>query len=173
MKHLALCGMMASGKSYLAQAFSQKNMTPYFDLDEEIEQGEAETIQSIFESDGEASFRQLETQYLKSILSHPQASVIALGGGTIISEKNRILLKEKSILIYVKTELDALVKRLKNDKKRPLLYGEVDLRKKLEKLLADRKSFYESADFSLESSSTTKDMNRLTWIWNEYCINSK
>ncbi|MFG6148537.1 shikimate kinase [Halobacillus sp. B23F22_1] len=111
-----LIGYMGSGKSTVASELSDKLNIPYIEMDETIEQQQEMSIPQIFNKYGEAYFRKLETDLLKSL----QAPVIvSTGGGVILAPENQELLK-KGTVIFLDASFETIDGRLSNDQARPL-----------------------------------------------------
>lgn len=125
---ICLIGFMGSGKTTLGQALAKKLHYSWIDLDSYIEESCGKTISSLFEIGGEASFRRLETLYLKQALTQP-IGVLSTGGGVIVTEENRDLLRNQETF-YLKYDYDTLYNRIAGDEKRPLAstYEEVKAR---------------------------------------------
>jgi shikimate kinase len=153
-RHLAIAGFMGSGKTTLAKQISESSGVPYVDLDEYIEQQEGKSIVEIFEVYGEGKFRELETLYLKKILSVEKSTIIALGGGTVCFNDNINLIKQNAWLITIMVNSETLTKRLWNEKdKRPLIkhfQSKEDLRQFIDQKLNERLSYYMQADWVLK-----------------------
>jgi shikimate kinase len=153
-RHLAIAGFMGSGKTTLAKQISESSGVPYVDLDEYIEQQEGKSIVEIFEVYGEQKFRELETLYLKKILSIEKSTIIALGGGTVCFNDNINLIKQNAWLITIMVNSETLTERLWNEKdKRPLikhLQTKEELRQIIEQKLNERLSYYMQADWVLK-----------------------
>ncbi len=148
-RSVVVMGFMGSGKSTAGRLLAQTLGTAFHDLDELIEASQKKTISRIFAENGEAFFRNLETEQLKEWLEDSEEGVLALGGGTPLREQNREVLKQSGALcVYLKVNPETVVERLMNDQTRPLLAGCADEAEKLEKvrtLLSARESVYESA----------------------------
>ncbi|MEZ5704512.1 MAG: shikimate kinase [Burkholderiaceae bacterium] len=99
--------------------------------------------QSIFEGLGEARFREIEAKVLEELCSKERC-VISTGGGAVLSPSNRTLLKERCICIYLRSNPEELIRRLRNDRKRPLLQVEDPLGV-LRELFLQRDQLYEEA----------------------------
>ncbi|GGF08142.1 shikimate kinase [Halobacillus andaensis] len=111
-----LIGYMGSGKSTVARELSDKLNMPYIEMDEAIEQQQDMSIPQIFNKYGEAHFRKLETDLLKSL----QAPVIvSTGGGVILASENQEILK-KGTVIFLDAAFETIDERLSNDQDRPL-----------------------------------------------------
>ena len=139
MINIYLVGMMGSGKSTVGEILAKQLGKQCIDLDYQIEKKVGESIESIFQNEGELKFRYYETLELKKISN----SVVACGGGIILSNENLNLMKRNGRIIYLKATLDELERRLIKSKNRPLLKNR-DLRDSLEKILNERKRKYES-----------------------------
>lgn len=118
MNNIYLIGFMGSGKSTLAQRLAQILSMNRIDLDQLIEQEENKSIRQIFEEEGEAYFRKLETYYLKET-SKLKNTVVSTGGGAIGEACNRQFLKEQ-ITVYLDWPFDVLYERIAGDAERPL-----------------------------------------------------
>ncbi|PKM96165.1 MAG: shikimate kinase [Firmicutes bacterium HGW-Firmicutes-1] len=143
MRNVILIGFMGSGKSTIGKILAQRLEVNWMDMDIEIEKGEGTSIQEIFELKGEEYFRQLETEYLKNLLNK-ESSIISTGGGIVLREENRILLKEIGTVVFLHTDSTQIIQNLKDDTKRPLLKGD-NVEEKIVKLLDERESSYLNA----------------------------
>ena len=119
-KNIYLIGLMGSGKTTLGKILSKKLDKQFYDSDHVIEEKLGVDVPMIFEYEGEAGFREREKDSLKELVSKKNI-VLATGGGIILSQSNRDLLSENGIVIYLKSNQKDLIKRMKNDKTRPLL----------------------------------------------------
>ncbi|MEY3005999.1 MAG: hypothetical protein RI942_341 [Pseudomonadota bacterium] len=139
MPRIVLVGPMGAGKTTVGQLLSKKLRLPFKDTDAEIESRTGADIPWIFDVEGEAGFRDRETQVLKDLLSDA-VGVIATGGGIVMRDENRALLKSVDV-IYLKASLDEQLRRTANDRKRPLLQTE-DPRSVLQRLMTLRDPLY-------------------------------
>jgi shikimate kinase len=116
-----LTGFSGTGKSTIGQALAFQLGRRFFDLDQEIELLSGKTIAGYIETFGEEKFRDLEEQILRP-LCLTQKSVIALGGGALLRERNLRLIKASGCLIYLSSSLERLSENLKGKThNRPLL----------------------------------------------------
>jgi len=115
--------MPGSGKSTVGEEVARRLDVPFFDCDKVVEQRTGCTIARLFERDGEAAFRDLESAALASLIDGGP-SVIATGGGAVLRPDNRALLRTRSICIYLDAPAALLWKRLRRDRRRPLLQVE-------------------------------------------------
>lgn len=151
-RFIFIIGMMAAGKSTLARLLSKALSYPLIDLDQTIEQQQGCCITELFQRQGEAFFRQLETQQLRAITQQEKA-VCATGGGVVENIENCHFMRQHGIVIYLKATVDCLVARLANDQSRPLLAGGKNPRQRLTQLYQKRRSRYEHcAHFCYDSS---------------------
>ena len=150
MANVILIGYMGCGKTTIGRKLSYRLRKPFLDTDKQIELKQKCTITEIFENQGEAAFRDMETAYLKSLLNESSEYVIAVGGGLPIREENRKLLKELGTCFYLKASADTIYERLKNDTTRPLLQCK-NPREKIQQMIESRKVAYETcADVIME-----------------------
>ena len=140
---------MGSGKSAIGKILANKLNYNFIDVDKIIEIEAKKTIKKIFEEDGEEFFRDLEEKITINILNNKK-SIISLGGGAIISKNIRNSIKKKSYNIYLKVDVDILVKRLQNSKTRPLIYKK-NLKKELINLINKREIYYQKADLIIKN----------------------
>lgn len=133
-------GLMGAGKTTIGRMLAKQMGKTFYDSDHEIERRTGVRIPLIFELEGEAGFRKRETAMIEE-LSQLSNIVMATGGGAVLSEQNRLFLKQHGHVIYLRASVHDLWLRTRNDKTRPLLQGG-DLKQKLEKLYADRDPIY-------------------------------
>jgi shikimate kinase len=111
-----LTGFMGSGKSTVGKILAEKLGSPFIDLDQELEYKTNQSITSIFEQQGETSFRDLEKSTLELFLMDP--FVMATGGGTFIHNRDWML--NHGTVVYLDVPFEKLVTRVGADPKRPL-----------------------------------------------------
>ena len=147
-KNIYLIGLMGSGKTTLGKILSKKLDKNFYDSDHVIEEKLGVDVPMIFEYEGEAGFREREKDSLKELVRKKNI-VLATGGGIILSKSNRDLLSENGIVIYLKSNQKDLIKRMKNDKTRPLLKNG-NIEEIIKKLCKEREPLYEEiADFEI------------------------
>ena len=133
-------GLMGAGKTTVGKLLAKSLGKTFYDTDQVIEQRTGVKIPTIFELEGEAGFRKRETAIIEE-LTGLQGIVLATGGGAVIAEENRLLLKQKGFVIYLRANVNDLWYRMRNDKHRPLLQN-VDVRARLEQLYHQRNPLY-------------------------------
>ena len=155
-KNICIIGLMGSGKSIIGADLSKLYKLEYYDSDVEIEKKCNSKINDIFKNHGEKYFRDIEEDVCLKLLKLENC-VISLGGGAIISQKVRNIIKKYSFSIYLKVDIDTLVNRLKKSKKRPLLQN-TNNKKILENLYSERKRYYNNADLVVENNYLKDDI---------------
>ncbi|MBQ7640617.1 MAG: TIGR00730 family Rossman fold protein [Bacteroidales bacterium] len=119
---LALCGFMACGKTTLGRAVAERLGIPFVDLDEEITRRTGLAVSEILDKQGEASFRMSERDALCAVLYRERDAILALGGGTLLSPENRLLVHAKCRVIWLQTPEAQLLQWLEEEP-RPLSRG--------------------------------------------------
>lgn len=141
--HVVLVGLMGTGKTTVGKRAARDLGHEFHDSDAEIESSEGSSIREIFESRGEPAFRSLESDLLERLLSAEAPIVLATGGGVVLAEANRRLLKEPHHVVWLRASVGTLESRLRSTKgvgRRPLLDG--NLRERLEALSHERNDLY-------------------------------
>ncbi len=139
-----LIGFMGAGKSFIGKALADSLGIGFVDLDEVIEKEAGMPISAIFETNGEADFRQLEAAALRSLLESDNI-VVATGGGTPCFHGNMEWMNENGITVYLYAAVPLLARRLRNElAKRPLLTAvpEESLEDFLHEKIAEREEYY-------------------------------
>ena len=136
---------MGCGKSSIGRELARLLCCPFMDLDEVIEGAEGRSIPEIFASDGEAAFRRMEAEHLQILLdSHNISAVVALGGGTVMTEECAEMVREKTMCVYLRATVETLVRNLDGESEnRPMLSNEEPLNVRVAHLLALRSGTYE------------------------------
>ena len=113
-------GLMGAGKTTIGKLLAKKLKKTFYDTDHEIEKKLGVKVSVIFELEGEEGFRKREAQMIDELTSKKDI-ILATGGGAVLSEENRRLLKERGKVIYLNAKPQHLAKRMAFDKDRPLL----------------------------------------------------
>ena len=142
-KNIVLIGFMVSGKTTVGIRLSYRLRKSIEDTDKLIEKRQKRSIREIFEKDGEAYFRELETLLLREAVEKQKNQIISVGGGTPVREENRELLKKLGTVVYFRAKPETIYERVKHDTARPLLQCENPL-ERITELLELRKEAYES-----------------------------
>jgi len=142
-RSIVLVGMMGAGKSSVGRRLAARLDIPFVDADTEIEAAASMTIPEIFAKHGEGYFRAGEARVVARLLdSGPQ--VLATGGGAIMDQNTRDLMHIKGITVWLKADLDVLLKRTKRRSDRPLA-------DKIKVLLPLREPIYAQSDIVVQS----------------------
>ncbi|MCM8537140.1 MAG: shikimate kinase [Lentisphaeraceae bacterium] len=120
MTNIILVGFMSCGKSSVGRYLSEQAGMKLVDLDQLIIEKAGMSIPEIFANVGEKAFRDLES-YVTTLMKKQQDTIFATGGGVILREQNRKILKESGIVIWLKTTPENVIKFTKKDNNRPLL----------------------------------------------------
>lgn len=158
--NLYLIGYRGSGKTTVARLASALLKRPWIDADEEIERRAGKTIREIFADSGEESFRELESQVLADLAVGPNR-IVALGGGVILREPNRQLLRRSGKVIWLRARPETLLARIQADPttadRRPQLTSAGGLAE-IERLLAERTPLYAAcADYVVDVDEVTPE----------------
>jgi len=137
---LILIGMMGAGKTTIGRELAKRRGVRFVDCDHEIIARTGVTIPTIFEIEGEIGFRRRETQVIDE-LTRESDLIIATGGGAVLDEKNREMLMQRGIVIYLNVAPQILWERTRHDRNRPLLNVE-NPRARIEELYAIRDPLY-------------------------------
>ena len=145
-----LLGFMGAGKSTIARGLDPN----YLDMDSLIEKRLGMSITNFFAEKGEAAFRQIESEVLADLLQRDQ--VVSTGGGVVISQRNRDLLKTNSDNIYLKADFETLYQRITadQDNRRPLFLN--NSKEELAAIFQERQAWYE------EVASRVLDVTKLS-----------
>jgi shikimate kinase/3-dehydroquinate synthase len=159
---LFLYGPSGSGKSTTGKLLAESLNIQFLDLDAEIENITGQTISRFMDEKGEAAFREAEKRVLHKSINNAE-KVIALGGGTLLDDDNRTLVKSKGPVIFLDADPSILTARLAQDaNQRPLLDGELETSLKL--LLEKREAHYNSfplrVDASRQPDQVVRDIQR-------------
>ena len=145
---ISLTGFMGCGKSSVGRELSRLLCCPFMDLDSVIEEREGRRIPEIFATEGEAAFRRMEAEALMHILTglsktdKKVTGILALGGGTVMTEECAKIVHEKTVCIYLRASVETLMDHLAGEvDNRPMLAG--NLRTRIEELMSIRSATYE------------------------------
>lgn len=138
--NIILVGPMGAGKSTIGRQLAAALRLPFHDSDREIEARTGVDIPTIFEFEGEDGFRTRESAMLEE-LCNLQGIVLATGGGAVMREQNRKLLKDCGQVVYLRTTIETQLRRTARDRNRPLLQTD-DPRGRLEELMHIRDPLY-------------------------------
>jgi len=138
--NIFLVGMMGAGKTTLGRALARRLGREFVDCDRELVERTGVPVATIFEIEGEEGFRRRESGVLQELCARDRC-VIATGGGVVLTEANRDLMRTSGTVVYLKARLESLWERTRHDSTRPLL-ATPDPRARLAELLAEREPLY-------------------------------
>lgn len=144
--NLYLIGMMGAGKTTVGQLLAQHLGYGFLDTDNVIAQAAGKSITQLFAEEGEAAFRQLETDVLAQVCAYTKLT-IATGGGIVLQRENWSYLHH-GLIVWLDVPVELLYSRLAEDTTRPLLQ-DADPKGKLRSLLAERTHLYSQADLKI------------------------
>ncbi|MGR3342848.1 MAG: shikimate kinase [Paracoccaceae bacterium] len=148
-KTTVLVGMMGSGKTAVGTALSRLLGVPFLDSDIEIEKAADRTIAEIFDRDGEAFFREKETQVISRLLDG-ECGVLSTGGGAYLSARNRQIISDKGVAVWLRADQELLWSRVRHKNTRPLLRTK-NPRETLRQLCAQREPNYALAELAVDA----------------------
>ena len=157
---IVLTGFMGAGKSTIGPRLAQRLGWTFIDLDEEIVRAQQKSIAQIFDSIGEAGFRDLEKNALGNVLCQENI-VLALGGGAIETAANRQRIQQDdlTLLLYLAAPLEVLIERCEQQQlhrkavRRPILEKRAELTERFQR----RRPLYEMADWTIDTTGKTLD----------------
>ena len=139
--NIVLIGPMGSGKTTVGRRLAEQLKIDFYDADHEIINKTGVSIDHIFDVEGEQGFRKRESDVLEELTSMHNI-VLATGGGAVLSEGNRLLLKKSGSVIYLLSSVDQILRRTAKSKTRPLLENSSDRRKTISDIIDSRDSLY-------------------------------
>jgi shikimate kinase len=155
MKNIVLVGFMGTGKTAVGKLLAARLKKQRLCLDDMIEWKIGKPIVDIFEQDGEAFFRKVEKDIVKSA-SHDKDAVIDAGGGVVIDEENVKRLKEHGVVICLRARPEVIYERTKGLLHRPLLNTPNPV-ENIRILLDKREQYYSRADYTIDTSELSPD----------------
>ena len=142
--NLALIGFMGTGKTSVGRLVAEQLHFEYLDTDDVIQSQTGRTITEIFSTDGEAAFRQMESDLVGNLAARTK-TVVSTGGGLPANLQNLDNLKTHALVVCLWASPEKIWERVKNQAHRPLLH-DADPQKKIRELLALREPYYKKAD---------------------------
>ena len=149
-KSVVLIGLMGAGKSSVGRRLAKALEIPFVDADEEVERAAGCSIEDIFRLYGEPAFRDGEERVIARLLESG-SQVLATGGGAFMNANTRERIRQSAISVWLRADLDLLVRRTSRRGGRPLL-AHGDPRKTLERLMAERYPVYAEADLTVDTT---------------------
>ncbi len=151
-ENIYLIGLMGAGKTTIGRQLAKALKLPFYDSDKAIEESTGVDISTIFEFEGEEGFRDREQKMIQQ-LTQRKGIVLATGGGAILREQNRKLLKENGFIVYLQCSVERVLERTRRDTQRPLLQTD-NPKERIESLFAQREPLYLScADYKIDTGA--------------------
>jgi len=158
-KNIVLVGPMGSGKTTVGRSLAHQLNLDFFDTDHEIINKTGVTIDHIFDIEGEDGFRRRESKILENLCQMSNI-ILATGGGIVILSKNRKILKNAGLVVYLCSSVEQLLRRTAKSKTRPLLENSADRKKTITELAQARDVYYREVA-SLVIDTTGKKLHEV------------
>jgi len=158
-KNIVLVGPMGSGKTTVGRRLADEMSQDFFDTDYEVIAKTGVSIDHIFDIEGEEGFRERESKILENLCQMSNI-ILATGGGIVILPKNRKILKNAGLVVYLSSSVDQLLRRTAKSKTRPLLENSNDRRKTIAELVESRDLYYREVA-SVVIDTTGKKLHEL------------
>ena len=152
MRNIFLIGYMGTGKSTVAAYLHENYGMEVLEMDQEIVEREGMSISDIFETKGEAYFRDVETKLLICIQSQ-ENQVVSCGGGVVLREQNVETMKKSGQIILLTAKHETILERVKDDESRPLIKGNKNVAFIQDMMEKRRKKYEAAADIIIETDS--------------------
>jgi shikimate kinase len=164
--YIYLNGMMGVGKSSVGLRAALDSQIPFIDLDSEIEKSAGQTISTLFKSKGEAGFRKLEAQCLRSLKNEVPYVLVSVGGGAPSHYNNMSYMNDTGTTILLYLPIDDIINRLKRDHSdRPMLQNTkgYSFEDNLRNLYHSREKYYNQCKFTVHNKGTEQEViNKIT-----------
>ena len=161
LNNIILVGMTCSGKTSVGRCLSELTHYSFLDTDEVIVREQSMSINDIFTSKGEESFRRIEHELVRKLTKY-EKYIIATGGGLPIFYDNMEILNKIGITVFLNVDVELIIKRAEKLSDRPLLRN--NHRETLLKMNTERASFYKKADIIIN------DFNEDIWTLSSIII---
>lgn len=153
---LFLVGARASGKTTVGKALAKKLGLPFADTDQHLLESAGRSVDQIVESEGWPGFRQRESTALGEVAdAHPRGCVVSTGGGMVLAEANRTLMRQRGMVVFLDAPVEVLAERLGRNplnSQRPSLTGK-GLVEEVREVLDERRPLYEAAAHHIVDAS--------------------
>ncbi len=153
LRNIVLTGFMGAGKTQVGKVIASRLGRPFVDMDDVLEARFEMSIPAVFQTLGEAAFREAEARLCVELASQ-QGLVVSTGGGALVPEANRRAFEHTGIVICLTCAPETIVQRIGQDPNRPMLQGD-DLGARIDTLLARRKSAYDAVAHHVDTTNLT------------------
>lgn len=147
---IVLVGLMGAGKTSIGRRLAKRLSIPFFDSDHEVEIAAGCPLKDIYDVYGEEAFNSGEYRVINRLLDQ-QIHVLATGGGSFSNQKTREMIKEKSITVWLKADIETLLSRVSRRTDRPMLENAENHREVLDKLIDERYPLYAEANVIVDT----------------------
>lgn len=154
-RSIVLIGLMGAGKTTVGRRLAKRLQLPFTDADHEIERAAGKTVPEIFEEHGEQYFRDGERRVIDRLLRE-ETKVLATGGGAYMNAETRQAIAENGVSVWLKADLELLMKRVKRRSNRPLLKN-ANPEQTMRELIDERYPVYGQCDIVVESRDVPHD----------------
>ncbi len=141
LNNVVLVGPMGSGKTTIGRRIAEILKVDFYDADHEIIDKTGVSIDHIFDVEGEEGFRKRESKVLKELCNRSNI-VLATGGGAVILEENRSVIKKTQSVIYLLSSVDQILRRTAKSKTRPILENSTNRRQTISNIIDSRDPLY-------------------------------
>lgn len=171
-KTIVLIGMMGAGKTTTGFGLAQKLGLKFIDSDREIEKLEDLTTAELFEQKGEQYFKDVEKSAIKKILKTTKPQVLSIGGNAFDDPEVRLMIKERSISVFLDVDLNILIKRVERRNSRPILEGK-DKAAAMTEIYESKHDIYSTADIVVNTTYLNRDttINVIMQLISDYINN--
>ncbi len=153
---IVLVGLMGAGKTTVGRRLAKRLGLDFVDADEAIEEAAGMSVADYFEQYGEPAFREGERKVIRRLLIESDRCVLATGGGAFMDDETRALIGEQGLSVWLRADLDLLVKRTSKRNTRPLL-RQGNPREILQKLIDERYPIYAEANVTIDTADVPHD----------------
>ncbi len=154
-RQIILTGFMGTGKTEVGKLLAAKLKRRFVDTDQLVKTATGLSVPLIFEKYGEGFFRERESKVVKSLDRYPPGSlVVATGGGVVLRENNRAMLKKVGLIVLLRASAEEICRRISGTGHRPLLNGP-EPEQKVKKMLEEREPYYRNCDFEIDTTAKT------------------
>lgn len=153
---IVLVGLMGAGKTTVGRRLAKRLGLDFVDADEAIEEAAGMSVADYFDHYGEPAFREGERKVIRRLLIDQKRCVLATGGGAFMDPETRAVIRDQGLSVWLRADLDLLVKRTSKRNTRPLL-RQGNPREILKKLMDDRYPVYAEADLTIDTADVPHD----------------